>query len=76
MKINFTHIKDVEKVTKEVVKEAAGNLKQFKSDPVFDFSSDCLANGPEELFSHLALILQTFLTHKQVRVMRGKMGLG
>ena len=64
--INFTHIHDVEKVTQEVVKEAAKHLKNSKSDPVFDYSSDCLSNAPDELFLHLSFILQTFLIHNHV----------
>ena len=65
-KINFTHINDVEKVTDNIVKEAAKHLKSSKSDPVFDFSSDCLSNGPDVLFSHLAMIIRTFLIHNHV----------
>ena len=33
-KINFTDFQDVEKITPDVVKEAAKHLKNYKSDPV------------------------------------------
>ena len=37
---------DVNKITSEKVKEAALHLKQNKSDPLYDFNSDCLKNAP------------------------------
>ena len=49
-KINFT-------VSEDVVKKAAKHLKNNKSDPVFDFSSECLSNGPDVMFCHLSMIL-------------------
>ena len=64
--INFTHIHDVEKVTQDIIKDAAKHLKNSKSDPVFDFSSDCLSSGPDEVFFHLSIILKTFLIHNHV----------
>ena len=56
-KINFTDVSDVETVSEDVVKKAAKHLKNNKSDPVFDFSSDCLSNGPDVMFCHLSMIL-------------------
>ena len=49
-KINFLSLLDVEKVTPEIVKEAAGHLKDSKSDPIFTFNSDCVKNGTNQLF--------------------------
>ena len=48
--VNQNHINDVNKVTPEVVQEAAKQLKDNKSDPVYSFSSDSIKNGPEVLF--------------------------
>ena len=57
---------DVLKVTPEKVKEATDHLNNNKSDPVYDFSSDCLKNGPDVLYLHLSLILKSFLIHSHV----------
>ena len=51
-------LEDVRKVTPLKVKEAAGHLNSGKSYPVFDFSSDCLKNGPDSMYDHLSNILQ------------------
>ena len=68
MKINFTQLKDVEKVTAKVVKEATGCLKDNKTDPIYSFSSDCLKNGPEVLFDHLSLAIKSYLIHGHMTV--------
>ena len=41
-KVKLSHIEDVEKVTPAIVEEATNNLRNSKTDPVFDFDSDCL----------------------------------
>ena len=64
--INQFHLNDVKKVTPAIVKEATSRLKNGKSDPVFLFSSDCFSNAPNILFSHLSIILQSFLIHGHV----------
>ena len=51
-KVNVHHLHDVRKVTPDIVKEAANNLKDSKTDPTFNFSSDCNKNGPDNLFNH------------------------
>ena len=56
----------VRKVTAFKVKEAADHLNAGKTDPVFDFSSDSLKNGPTLLYEHLSLILQALLIHSHV----------
>ena len=68
MKINFTQLKDVEKVTAKVVKEATGCLKDNKTDPIYSFSSDCLKSGPEVLFDHLSLAIKSYLIHGHMTV--------
>ena len=65
-KVNFCHLHDVWKVTPEVVKEVARNLRDSKTDPVYNFSSDCIKNGPDILFSYLASVFRTFLIHGKV----------
>ena len=62
-KINQTQLFQVDKVTPEVVKNAAKNLKDNKSDPTYSYSSDCIKNGPMILFEKLSLVFQSFLIH-------------
>ena len=57
---------DVEKVTPEKVKEATTKLKANKSDPVCEFSSDCIKNAPDILFKHLLTVIQSVLVHSHV----------
>ena len=67
-KVNICHLHDVMKVTPEVVKEAAKNLRDSKTDPVYNFSSDCIKNGPDILFSLLASVFRIFLMHGKVSI--------
>ena len=63
-KVNVYHLHDVNKVTPDIVKEAASNLRDSKSDPTYNFSSDCIKNGPDNLFSLLStffLLLATLV---------------
>ena len=53
-------------VTPEVIKKAAKNLSDDKTDPVFSFTSDCIKNGSERLFEMLSLGIQSFLIHGHV----------
>ena len=64
--VNQTHISDVNKVTPEIVKQAAKHLKNSKSDPTYSFTSDCIKNGPVALYKHLSAALQSFLVHGHV----------
>ena len=50
----------------EIVKQAASHLNSNKSDPNYTFSSDCIKNGPDILFHHLAVAFQSFLVHGHV----------
>ena len=65
-KLDDKSIDEVERVTPELVKEAIKHIKPNKSDPVCDFSSDCLKNDPGSLFTHLAIIIKSFLVHSHV----------
>ena len=64
--VNIAHLKDVEKVTPNIVKEAARHLNNNKSDPTYSFSSDCIKNGPDSLYEHLSAALRSFLIHGHV----------
>ena len=66
--VNQSHLKDVEKVTPEIVREAVKHLKGNKSDPIYAFSSDCLKHAPDILYRHLSAALQSFLIHGHVTV--------
>ena len=65
-KVNLGSLRDVKKVTPEIIKEATANLRNSKSDPVFDFDSDCLKNAPDVLCSHIASLMRMFLIHSHV----------
>ena len=52
--IKFTQISYVNRVTPEVVKEAAKYLKDNKTDPIYVFSSDSVKHSPDVLFEKLA----------------------
>ena len=65
-RVNQSHVKDVEKVTPDLVKEAVKHLKNNKSDPNYSFSSDCIKNAPDSLYQHLSVVLQSFLVNGHV----------
>ena len=41
-------------------------MKLGKSDAVYEFSSDCLINGPDLLISHLTNLFRIFIGHGRV----------
>ena len=57
---------DVEKVTPDIVKEAAHKLQSGKSDPVFSYSSYCIKNGSKSFYDNLSIIIRSFLIHGHV----------
>ena len=59
-------MEDVGRVTPDVVKEAAGKLKPGKSDPVYNFSSDCIKVDSDRLAQLLSIIIQSYLVHGHV----------
>ena len=59
-------MKDVSKVTPLIVKEAVGRLKSDKTDPVNEFSSDCVKNAPDVLYELLAQLFRAYLTHGHI----------
>ena len=38
-------------------------MKAGKSDALYDFSSDCLINGPDSLIPHLTKLIKIFISH-------------
>ena len=67
-KINNDSVAEAEKVTPDIIKDAVKHIKSNKSDPVFDFTSDCLKNAPNTLYLHLSNIIKSFLIHSHVSV--------
>ena len=65
-RINSRSLHDVSMVTPSIVSEAVGHLKSEKSDPSYDFSSDCLRNDLFVLFEQLATLFRIYLTHGHV----------
>ena len=65
-RINQSSMRDVLKVTPSLIAEAVLHLKSGKSDPVFEFSSDCIKNAPTLFYEHLALVFRSFLIHGHI----------
>ena len=65
-KVNPSNIGDVERITPLIVEEAIKHLKNNKTDPVFDLSSDCLKNAPFILCEQLALLFKHFVMHGHI----------
>ena len=64
--VNPGNLHDVNKVTVQIVREAAKNLRDGKTDPVYNISSDCFIHGPDKLFDILSFIIRSFLIHSYV----------
>ena len=65
-KIDEASLNDVKLVTPDIVRQAAKNLNDSKSDPQLKFSSDCIKNGTAELYEKLSTAIQCFLIHGHV----------
>ena len=65
-KVNNLSIKDVEKVTPEIIKAATEKLKPGKSDPIYTFSSDCIKVDSKLLAEYLSIIIKCYLVHGHV----------
>ena len=57
---------EVCKINGYVIQEALGKIKSKKSDPLYDFSSDCLKEAPEILYEYLANLLKSFMIHSHI----------
>ena len=62
-KINGSCMNEVTKVTSSVIADAVAHIKQDKTDPIFNFSSDCFKDAPND---QLAAIFRGFLLHGQI----------
>lgn len=65
-KVNEMSITDIEKVTPEIIKAATGKLKPGKSDPVYNFSSDCIKADSYLLHIYLSGLIHSSLLHGYV----------
>ena len=57
---------EINKINFRTIKEALGRIKPSKSDPVWNFSSDFLKEGPDILIFHLEKMLKCSLVHGHV----------
>lgn len=65
-RIDSSSLQDVLRITPELVTEAIGHLKNNKSDPTNQISSDALKNAPTILCEQLANLFKQFLIHGHV----------
>ena len=62
-KIDQSCIKDVMRITPELVQKAISHLEHKKNDPVSNFSSDCLKYGYTILSEYITMIFRHQLIH-------------
>ena len=68
IKAKITDTSDISRVNESVVREALKKMKAGKSDTLYDFSSDCLINGPDSLIPHLTNLFKIFISHGKAPV--------
>ena len=64
--VDPSSLKDIVKITPALIKEAVSRIRNNKSDPVFDFTSNCLKNAPSILFDQLLSLLRYYLIHGHI----------
>ena len=64
--VDVESLTTVDNITEDLVKLALKKMKGGKSDGIYEFSSDCLINGPPELLKHLTNLIKTFVIHGKV----------
>ena len=64
--INQDSIKHVDKITGNVVKEAAARMKPNKSDVSKGFTSDAILNAPDVFFDQISMVFRSWLVHGTV----------
>ena len=52
---------EADKITADVLKEAANRMKPGKSDISGSYTSDAILNAPKMFFSHMALVFRSWL---------------
>ena len=53
-------------MTSSVIADAVAHIKQDKTDPIFNFSSDCFKNAPGIFYDQLAAIFRSFFITRSV----------
>ena len=64
--VDPSSLKDIVKITPALIKEAVARIKNNKSDPVFDFTSNCLKNTPSILFDQLSSLFRYYLIYGHI----------
>ena len=64
--VDPSSLKDIVKITPALIKETVARIKNNKSDPVFDFTSNCLKNAPSILFDELSSLFRYYLIHGHI----------
>ena len=59
-------LKDIVKITPALIKEAVSRIRNNKSNPVFDFTSNCLKNAPSILSDQLSSLFRCYLIHGHI----------
>ena len=66
--ISASSVKEVDKITGNVVKEACCRMKPGKTDVTEAYSSDAFLHAPDSLFELLAAVFRSYLTHGTVTI--------
>ena len=64
--MNGLCMNEVTKVTSSVIADAVAHIKQDKTAPIFNFSSDCFKNAPGILYDQLGAMFRGFLLHGHI----------
>ena len=57
---------EIEKINSLLIKQALAKIKPKKSDPLYDFSSDCLKNAPDIFHEYLAALIRSYFIHGHI----------
>ena len=57
---------NIDKINTCSISDALDKIKPNKSDPTWEFSSDCIKNGPDVLLKHFEIMIKAFLIHGHV----------
>ena len=61
--IGEVDIAEIEKINGVTVQEALSRIKSGKTDPMYEFSSDCLKKAPDLFHEYIATMIRSFLVH-------------
>ena len=65
-KIDLSSIYEIDRVTPTVVSDAIGRINSNKTDPLCEFTSDCIKHAPFVLCEKLSQLFKMFLMHGYV----------